>query len=195
MARREILRARSRHVDRMISAASCCCGDALRLLRQLGEQSPRRRARISTPAAASRLKLPLRRNGRASSKPSPPLPAGRRLPTIYLRLTDRTRCALPAPSLPCAHSLTHSLLHDRLARPLAQVGDDALLAQRLARHASVAPVQNKPMVGVQLVIRRHHRFQFLLDLERVLAGAPCRCGCRRGKYACRPRWSARRRRR
>src|SRR6185437_15839679 len=40
------------------------------------------------------------------------------------------------------------LLHHRLARPLAQIGDDAVLAARLARHASVAPVQDKPMVRV-----------------------------------------------
>ncbi len=57
----------------------------------------------------------------------------------------------------------------RLLRPLAQVGDDAFLAQRLARDARVASVQDQPVVRVQFVVRRDHRFQFLLDLERIFS--------------------------
>src|SRR5690242_19463064 len=37
-----------------------------------------------------------------------------------------------------------------LLRPTTQVVDDALLAQRTTRHASVAAVQDQPVVGVQL---------------------------------------------
>ena len=82
----------------------------------------------------------------------------------------------------------------RLARPLAQVGDHAFLAQRPARDADVAAVQDQPVVRVQLVLRRA---PLRAASARPRAG-PCRargrCGCRRGRCACRPRWSARRRR-
>ena len=65
---------------------------------------------------------------------------------------DRTRLA-PPPS----------------SRPLAQVGDNAFLAQRLARHAGVAPVQDQPMVRVRLYCAGTTCFEFLLDLERIFS--------------------------
>src|SRR5215472_4925605 len=54
--------------------------------------------------------------------------------------------------------------------PAAEIDDDALLAQRAARHARVAAVQDEPVVGVQLVGGRHHLLEVRLDLERILAG-------------------------
>src|SRR5262249_7710187 len=55
--------------------------------------------------------------------------------------------------------------------PLAEVGDQALLAQGPPRQADVAPVQNQPVVGMALVFRRHHAVELELDLEGRLAGA------------------------
>src|SRR5262245_27287533 len=72
------------------------------------------------------------------------------------------------------HSPYSGALCDRLARPSAQVGDDAFLAQRFACDTSVAPVQNKPMVGMLLVFRRHHLLQFHFNFERRFAG--CQAG-------------------
>ena len=80
---------------------------------------------------------------------------------------------------------------DRLARPFAQIGDQALLAQRPARDADVAAVQDQPVVGVQLVCSGTTSISFSSTSSGVLP-APGRCGCRRGRCGCRPRWSARR---
>jgi len=54
---------------------------------------------------------------------------------------------------------------------LAQVADDTFLTQRLARQTSVTPVQNKPMVGMTLVLYGNDLFQFGFNLERRLAGS------------------------
>src|SRR5262249_58645211 len=62
------------------------------------------------------------------------------------------------------------LLRDRLGRPFADVGNWALFAQRPARHAGIASVQDQPVVGVALVLVGHHLVELLLDLERGLAG-------------------------
>ena len=60
--------------------------------------------------------------------------------------------------------------HQRgLARPLAQVGDHAPLAQRPARQAGVAAVQDQPVVRVQHVLLGDHLEQLQLDRQRVLA--------------------------
>src|SRR6185503_16741064 len=72
-------------------------------------------------------------------------------------------------SLPYAPPYSRTL-YDRLARPLAQVSNDACLAQRLACDASVTPVQNKPIVRMPFVFRRHHLLQFHFDFERCFAG-------------------------
>src|SRR4029077_3781702 len=61
-------------------------------------------------------------------------------------------------------------LNNRLARPLAQVTDNAFFAQRPARDTSVAPVQDKPMVSVLFVLGRDHLLQFRFDIEWGLAG-------------------------
>ena len=68
------------------------------------------------------------------------------------------------------HSPAAFFLQDGFARPFAQIADDTFFATWLARQASVAPVQNKPMVRVTLELRRDRRFQFLLNLEGILAG-------------------------
>src|SRR6476620_120811 len=76
-------------------------------------------------------------------------------------------------SLPYAFSQLCTL-YDRLARPLAQVSNDAFLAQRLACDTSVTPVQNKPMVRMPFVFRRHHLLQFHFNFEGGFAG--CQSG-------------------
>src|SRR5580700_10241269 len=57
----------------------------------------------------------------------------------------------------------------RLARPFAEVGDDALLAQRPAGHAGITAVQDQPVMGVQPVALRHDFQQLHFDVERGLA--------------------------
>ena len=63
---------------------------------------------------------------------------------------------------------TRAALH-RLPRPLAQIRNDALLAQRAAGDAGVAAVQDQPVMGVQQVFLRHDLHQLHLDVERRLA--------------------------
>src|SRR5271169_4570814 len=67
-------------------------------------------------------------------------------------------------------TIPDATLRDRFLRPTTQISDDALLAQRLARQAGIASMQNKPMMGVQLEVRRHHLLEFLLDLEWIFSG-------------------------
>src|SRR5262249_32922967 len=62
------------------------------------------------------------------------------------------------------------LLRHCLGRPFADIGNQAFLAQRPARHAGVASVQDQPVVRVALVLVGHHLVELLLDLERGLAG-------------------------
>ena len=52
---------------------------------------------------------------------------------------------------------------------MAQIGDDTLFAQRLARETGIAAVQNQPMMRVQFVVRRHHLLELLLDLEWIFS--------------------------
>src|SRR5262249_53550566 len=59
---------------------------------------------------------------------------------------------------------------DRLLGPATQVVDQALLAQRTARHAGVAAVQDQPVMGMQLEFIGYHLLEIRLDLARVLAG-------------------------
>src|SRR6185503_3492637 len=72
-------------------------------------------------------------------------------------------------SLPYAFSQLCTL-YDRLARPLAQVSNDAFLAERLACDTSVTSVQNKPMVRMLFVFRWHHLLQFHFDFEGRFPG-------------------------
>ena len=72
----------------------------------------------------------------------------------------------------------------------AQVADQALRAAGLARDADVAPVQDQPVVRVLQELRRRELQQLVLDLQRRPCRARCRCGSRRGRCACRPRWWA-----
>src|SRR6202011_3040938 len=53
-----------------------------------------------------------------------------------------------------------------LSRPLAQIGDQALLAKRTPRHAYIAPVQNKPVVRMALVSGRHDLIELAFHFER-----------------------------
>src|SRR5262249_62093567 len=48
-----------------------------------------------------------------------------------------------------------SLIEQCFPRPLAEVGDQALLAQGPTRQADIAPVQDQPVVGMALVFRPH----------------------------------------
>ena len=60
----------------------------------------------------------------------------------------------------------------RLPRPFAQIGDQAFLAQRPARDADVAAVQDQPVMGVQLVFARARpRSSFSSTSSGVLPGA------------------------
>src|SRR5262249_49618535 len=80
--------------------------------------------------------------------------------------------SLPYTLFPTLRTLCNS--YHCLARPLAQISDDAFFAQRLACNTSVTAVQNKPMVCMLLVFCRYHLLQFHFDLERGLArGQPC----------------------
>src|ERR1044072_814259 len=54
----------------------------------------------------------------------------------------------------------------RLLRPAAEIVDDAALAQRLARDAGVAAMQDQPMMRMELVCVRHNLFEVQLALER-----------------------------
>jgi uncharacterized membrane protein len=58
---------------------------------------------------------------------------------------------------------------DGLARPLAEIGDQALFAKRPPRQADIAPVQNKPVVCMTLVFGRHRLLELAFDFERRLA--------------------------
>src|SRR5215510_9953047 len=58
----------------------------------------------------------------------------------------------------------------RFPRPLAEVRDQARLAEGPPRQADVTPVQDQPVVGMALVFRRHHAVELGLDLQRRLAG-------------------------
>ena len=60
------------------------------------------------------------------------------------------------------------------ARPPAQIRNQASLAQRTPSHTDVASVQNEPVMGMWLVIRRDDILEFHLDLER------CRTRCKAG---------------
>src|SRR6476620_516006 len=57
----------------------------------------------------------------------------------------------------------------RLSRPLAEVGNNAPLAQRTPRDADVAPVQDQPVMSMKPVFLWHHLIELHLDLERCLA--------------------------
>src|SRR6185503_17354362 len=59
---------------------------------------------------------------------------------------------------------------DGFSGPLAEVGNQAPLAQRATRNADIAAVQNQPMVGMEPVLRWHHLIELHLDLEGCLAG-------------------------
>src|SRR5687768_5132458 len=56
-------------------------------------------------------------------------------------------------------------------RPAAQVADQAALAQRPLRLADVAPVQDEPMMRVQLEFCRRDRIELGFDLQWVLSGS------------------------
>src|SRR5262245_8274810 len=66
------------------------------------------------------------------------------------------------------------MMDHRFPRPLAEVRDQARLAEGPPRQADVAPVQDQPVVGMALVFRRHHAVELGLDLQRRLAG--CHAG-------------------
>src|SRR5882757_7444057 len=57
----------------------------------------------------------------------------------------------------------------RLFRPTAKIVDQAYLATRLAREASVAPVQDQPVMGMLLEFAGHHALKAKLHLERRIA--------------------------
>src|SRR5437868_5225058 len=67
-----------------------------------------------------------------------------------------------------------TLLHRNLSGPLAQIRNDALLAQRAPREAHIAPVQDEPVVSMSLVFVGHDREELLLDFEGSLTG--CKTG-------------------
>src|SRR5688572_23114724 len=82
----------------------------------------------------------------------------------------KTRQRLP----PCCRRDCGAMLGPRklsfchgLSRPVAEIRDDAFLAQRTARHARVAPVQNQPVMRVQPVLVGDHFAEPRLDLERI----------------------------
>src|SRR5262249_41970250 len=79
----------------------------------------------------------------------------------------------PASSCRCCclpYAPPTTILRDRFSRPSTQVADDALFTKRLARNASVAPVQNKPMVRMAVVGRRDDLVQLCFNLKRRLGG-------------------------
>src|SRR5450759_704824 len=119
-------------------------------------------------AAASRLKFPVMRSP-AFIHAAPAFAGSPARPKITFGSARSTILLLP-PAERSIRTLPRQFLYDRFARPLAQIGDDALLAQRLARHASVAPVQDQPMMGMALIVRRDDLLEPLFDLERRLAG-------------------------
>src|SRR6516164_84480 len=53
-----------------------------------------------------------------------------------------------------------------LSRPFTEIGNDAPLAQRTPRQADIAPVQNKPVMGMTFVFGRNHLFEPALHLKR-----------------------------
>src|SRR5262249_32780269 len=57
----------------------------------------------------------------------------------------------------------------RLLRPAAEIVDQAELAARLAREASVAAMQDQPVTRMQHELRRDDLLEPKLDLERRLA--------------------------
>src|SRR4029079_136999 len=59
----------------------------------------------------------------------------------------------------------------RLLLEAADVADETARAFRPARLADIAAVQDQPMMGMALALRRHHGVEHLLDLGRGLAGS------------------------
>src|SRR5215475_15628403 len=60
-------------------------------------------------------------------------------------------------------------LSDRLRLVAADVVDQAGRAVGLAGFADIAPVQDQPVMGVELALRRHALLQLVLHRARILA--------------------------
>src|SRR6202140_506643 len=58
---------------------------------------------------------------------------------------------------------------NRLFRPAAEIVDQAYLAARLARQTGVTPVQDEPVMRMQLEFGGNHALKTKLDLERRIA--------------------------
>src|SRR6185437_6299903 len=106
-----------------MSAANCCSHVRFGFFGSFDKKSePSRQYFVA--AAASRLKLrPKRRN--VFIQTAPDLVGRPAFPKITFGSARSTRLFLPLPSI---HALPTPLLQHRFARPLAQVGDDALFA-------------------------------------------------------------------
>jgi len=63
----------------------------------------------------------------------------------------------------------HALRLDRLPRPLTEIGDQAPFAKRPPRQTDIAPVQNKPVVGMALVFGRHDLLELAFHFERCFS--------------------------
>src|SRR6266403_366255 len=62
------------------------------------------------------------------------------------------------------------MVEDDFARPLTEIGDQALLAQRPTRQTDIAPVQDQPVMRMAFVFRRYYAIELHLDLQWRLAG-------------------------
>ena len=133
-----------------------------------------------------------------------PVPRGRRLPRqscrgpLQERRADFGQQLLSAPGRGATwrrHGLIAVERHrHRLRLEGAQVADHAERTVGLARLAHIAAV-GQPVMGVAAVAIRRDPVELRLDQPADRRRAQGRCGSTPGRYACRRRWSPRRRRR
>src|SRR6266567_5566464 len=88
----------------------------------------------------------------------------RRLP-----LTRRAKSAATSPRKRGEVKSSH-----RLFRPTAEIVDQAYLAARLARQTGITPVQDQPVMGMQLEFGGNHALKTKLHLERRIAWSKTR---------------------
>src|SRR5512146_891997 len=151
----------------MKSAAACCRGERCGFFGSFASRSAPPRHNFAA-VAVSRLKLPLKRHGRSFVHAAAAFEGNSAACRQSIWVWRMYACAFASEG-PSIRTLPDAALCSRFLRPLAQVRDQAAFAPRFARQTSVAPVQDKPMVGMALVLRRHHLFELHFDFMRIFS--------------------------